>query len=313
MATDYRQKVLTEMQKYIGTAEPKGDDKFITAYNKWAGTSFGVDSTPWCAIYATYIARTVGVPTTIIPTFASCSAAVDWFKARSRWRQRGAYIPKGADLIFFDWDGDGKVDHIGYVKSVSGSTVYTNEGNTSDAALERSYSLSDDAIFGYAEPDYGASSVDTTASTTTTITPTVSASTKTTYIKKFQQWMNDECDQGLEVDGSFGPLSKKAAIKSWQIQMNAAYMFTNLTVDGSFGPACKLVATLHALRKGDKQIKLIYILQGMLYAHGYDPNGFDGSFGPGCSTALKSYQKNNSLSADGVVGPATWNALFNKW
>ena len=80
MATDYRQKALTEMQKYIGTAEPKGDDKFITAYNKWAGTSFGVDSTPWCAIYATYIARTVGVPTTIIPTFASCSAAVDWFK-----------------------------------------------------------------------------------------------------------------------------------------------------------------------------------------------------------------------------------------
>lgn len=46
-------------------------------------------------------------------------------------------------------------------------------------------------------------------------------------------------------------------------------------------------------------------LQKELQAWGYDPNGIDGSFGPGCESALKKFQVANGLAADGSCGPAT--------
>lgn len=52
-------------------------------------------------------------------------------------------------------------------------------------------------------------------------------------------------------------------------------------------------------------------LQILLSDKGYDPNGIDGCFGNGCDSAVKRYQKDNSLDADGIVGQKTWNSLVN--
>lgn len=53
-------------------------------------------------------------------------------------------------------------------------------------------------------------------------------------------------------------------------------------------------------------------LQKELQAWGYDPNGIDGSFGPGCEEAVKKFQQNNGLSVDGSVGPATKKKLATR-
>lgn len=53
-------------------------------------------------------------------------------------------------------------------------------------------------------------------------------------------------------------------------------------------------------------------LQRELTARGYDPKGIDGSFGPGCDTALRACQKDLGLEVDGSCGPATLAALADR-
>ncbi|MCA1702237.1 MAG: peptidoglycan-binding protein [Actinobacteria bacterium] len=52
-------------------------------------------------------------------------------------------------------------------------------------------------------------------------------------------------------------------------------------------------------------------LQGLLLAHGADPGGIDGIFGPLTEAAVRAFQQGAGIDVDGVVGPQTWNALLS--
>ncbi len=62
------------------------------------------------------------------------------------------------------------------------------------------------------------------------------------------------------------------------------------------------------LKSGDKGEFVTYLQYG-LYIMCCNPNGFDGDFGQGTVSAVKKFQTNFNLGADGVVGDGTWNAL----
>ncbi len=64
-----------------------------------------------------------------------------------------------------------------------------------------------------------------------------------------------------------------------------------------------------ALSKGSTKKNLIYLAQYLLYLNGFDPNGFDGSFGNGATTAVKNFQTLMHLTVDGSIEPQTWFAL----
>ena len=84
------------------------------------------------------------------PRFAGCqSQGVPWFQSRGQWGARGYENIAPGDAIFFDWDGDGSADHVGFVIGTDGERVYTVEGNSGDACKIKSYPVNYSCIKGY--------------------------------------------------------------------------------------------------------------------------------------------------------------------
>jgi len=70
-----------------------------------------------------------------------------------------------------------------------------------------------------------------------------------------------------------------------------------------------LIGSWPLLRSGQNN-RSVVALQYLLREHGEELS-VDGDFGPQSVTAVKSFQRRKSLSADGVVGQATWAALID--
>ncbi len=51
-------------------------------------------------------------------------------------------------------------------------------------------------------------------------------------------------------------------------------------------------------------------VQRIVSVKGFDPNGIDGDFGPGTTSAVTSYQTSRGIGSDGVVGGQTWNTML---
>ncbi|MBQ9166028.1 MAG: peptidoglycan-binding protein [Oscillospiraceae bacterium] len=134
------------------------------------------------------------------------------------------------------------------------------------------------------------------------------AQTDITPVTRFQLWLWQQGENALAADGVFGPKSRKAAVRVLQRLLNCRYQ-AGLTVDGVFGGKTK--AALPTLKKGDKG-ELVYLLQGLLYAAGEEPEGFDGSFGPGCQKAVRAFQKGAGLTVDGLAGKNTFDKLVRE-
>lgn len=147
------EKIIKKAISFLGVSEPTGDDQFIKLYNELTGAGFSM-SVAWCAIFVAAIARLVGAPTSLIPTFASCDAGVKWFKNKGRYEKAkyygGTYTPKRGDVIFYSSKHtQADSTHVGYVVSVSGSTIKAIEGNKNDAVGYRNINVSDKYIIGY--------------------------------------------------------------------------------------------------------------------------------------------------------------------
>ncbi|GIV97552.1 MAG: N-acetylmuramoyl-L-alanine amidase [Herpetosiphonaceae bacterium] len=104
----------------------------------------------------------------------------------------------------------------------------------------------------------------------------------------------------ITVDGIFGS-GTESAVKSFQSSKG-------LTVDGIVGPQT-WEALIITLRNGNTG-EAVKAVQSQLRARGYNLT-VDGIFGSGTESAVKSFQSSKGLTADGIVGPQTWNALVN--
>ena len=123
------------------------------------------------------------------------------------------------------------------------------------------------------------------------------------------------CSVGT-VDGIAGPATYNAVI-SFQNK-------NGLTADGQVGTATwdilfdtvsggttytRILKVTSPLMQGDD----VKAVQNKLNSLGYNCGTADGYYGNATKSAVISFQSAKGLTADGEVGPATWNALFNSY
>jgi hypothetical protein len=111
----------------------------------WSWEGYG-NRVSWCACFVSYIYAHTGHSDV---NYTSCTNGVAWFKSHGRWAPKGYKDLAPGDVIFIDWQADGKVDHTGIVIGTDGTNVYTVEGNRSDKCIYWHYSLNSSVIFGY--------------------------------------------------------------------------------------------------------------------------------------------------------------------
>ncbi len=154
-------------------------------------------------------------------------------------------------------------------------------------------------------------------------------------VRTLQFWLlliSDEYSQipAITIDGSYGPATT-AAVRAFQ-------QLFGLTVDGAVGPAtwnrirqifASVVLELSPgaglpgtypgspLRRGSTGSAVremqyyLYILS--LYYPTIPTIAYDGSFGAATQNAVIAFQELFGLTADGVVGPTTWSALYAQY
>ncbi len=139
-----RNKIVASLIPEIGN----GGDK----YWQWYGYNHRVE---WCAVFVSYIANQNGILNTKVPKFVWVKVGVDYYKERNLLKTPKEYTPKPADVIFFDWNNNGVIDHVGYVEKVVNNTVYTIEGNVDYKDVRRKkYPLNSSYIYAYGVLDF---------------------------------------------------------------------------------------------------------------------------------------------------------------
>lgn len=190
-----KEKLLSIAKSYIGYHE--GSDN-SNIFSSMTGNLYGwqIHNAPWCDIFvdACFI-KAFGYDTgsAITYQYAGCCGAA-CAESAGYYQRHGAYYytPEIGDQIFFNVSGG--INHTGIVEKISGQTVTTIEGNSSDQVRENTYRIGDPSINGYGRPNWKALSGFDPESMDSMIT----------------QEKSPVFEANLDADSEFGPLTKKA-------------------------------------------------------------------------------------------------------
>lgn len=273
----------------------------------------------WCFVQAVGVDRARKL---LIGFSAGCTQDYNWFKSKRQIVSE----PQIGDLVFF-----GDLSHIGIVENVDNDRIYTIEGNTSNASeliinggqvAKKSYLKTSKYIYGYARPKYNEeieenSKNETQNSTSNEITYSlIKKGSKGNLVRIAQEKL---LVKGYKLpkfgaDGDFGT-ETETTVK--ELQADA-----KITVDGIIGNDTWSILNSdfvkpttsypgYLIKKGQVS-EDVRKVQARLIELGYSCGscGADSIFGSGTYNAVVTFQKANGLSADGIVGPKTFEKLF---
>ena len=126
-------KIIEIAQKEIGTKEVPANSNNVK-YNTWIYGKEVADTKlskyPWCAAFVSWVFDMAGYNLgriDVLKGFVGCNFAVNNV---AKWGKI-VTIPRASDVVFFDWQGDGRFDHVGvFVKDLGQGFFESIEGNT---------------------------------------------------------------------------------------------------------------------------------------------------------------------------------------
>lgn len=163
---ELRQQVVGIARSWLGRNEADGSHReIIDLYNNGQPKPLPRNwkvryADAWCATFTSACFIKAGL-TNIMPTECGCGEMVELHQAAGIWKEDDGYRPEPGDIVFYDWQDNGKgdctgwPDHVGIVESVSGDTIQVIEGNDkADAVGRRTICVDGKNIRGYSTPDY---------------------------------------------------------------------------------------------------------------------------------------------------------------
>ncbi len=245
-------KVAEEQVGYMEKANPRDLDsktanagynnytKYARDMTKWVGSLF-VNGYAWCQTFVYWcFVKAFGIKKTkelLGGWTAYCPTGVGYFKNMGRWHNS----PKVGDIIYF-YDSERDYGHVGLVYKVSGSIVYTIEGNTSPQSgvvpngggvYKKQYPIDYYKIAGYGRPKYDTKKTKAKkySGAFPIIPPVLRYGSSGLQVERLQKFLNWYGKYGLSVDGIFGTMTKSAVI---DFQQNVFPKYSS-EWDGEFG------------------------------------------------------------------------------
>jgi peptidoglycan hydrolase-like protein with peptidoglycan-binding domain len=307
-----RQSVLDIAEAENGICEaPINSNK--TKYGEW----YGLNGVPWCAIFISWVFDKAGYPLGHIDTsrgFQYCPSAYNYWKSHNCLTES----PQPADIVVFDWNGDGICDHTGiFVKWVEpgktfqcweGNTALGNDSNGGRVMLRTRHAAS---VKAFVNPGVFIDDMFKPQSPVLTL----KRGSRGAEVVRLQKMLY-ELDYSITVDGDFGMQTERMVR---DFQTNQGLAATGIVTQALLGvleaelvrPKAigKKIITGVFLRKGDCGPAVV-ALQKALNKQGAHPMlSEDGVFDGDTSDAVKVFQKKSKVVIDGIAGPQTWGAL----
>ena len=317
--TELRKKVVNVMNSWMGAVEgDKTHAEILKIYNNQKNLPYGYKmqtNDAWCATTVSAAWLKVGIADYIVSD-CNCGGLRDKAISKGIWVENDAYKPKIGDAVIYNWndsgvgDNQGSADHVGMVTTVDRNFFTVTEGNKNHAVGKRNMQVNGLYIRGFIAPNYaniakkvaGQITPDNSSSSSSSSSSSNSSSKST--ISRVQTWLKNTYKLTIDIDEIYGPQTKACLVKGLQTELNKRG--NKLDVDGIYGP--KTNAAVVNIYKGASG-NLVRVLQGLLICNGYSTNGFDGIFGSGTESAVKSYQSKKGLVVDGIAGKNTFTAL----
>lgn len=113
----------------------------------------------WCAMFTTVIAHRCGIGSDRFPYEVSVFFQMERAKAMGIFYTDRSKIQPN-DLIVYDWDRNGTMDHVGIVVSSGSESIRVIEGNKNDSVGYRIVPLHSPAVVGFISTGYSAPQAD---------------------------------------------------------------------------------------------------------------------------------------------------------
>jgi Putative peptidoglycan binding domain/CHAP domain len=308
-----RQDVLNKAQSQVGTSEfPPNSNK--TPYGLWYAPS--LNGQKWCAMFVSWVFHHANHPLGNIQTkngIHHCQSAHNYYKEKGKLTAN----PEPGDIVIYDWEGNGHADHIGiFIRwtSTAKTAIEAYEGNTStsnnsDGGSVMIRTRAHNLIKSFINPG---------VYTETAVTPVatiLSKGARGSFVTQIQKYLYD-IGYTIEIDGWFGKQTEDL-LKEYQSKnvMAVTGMADALTIGALQEDANQMALAKSKfvsgsyLRRGNVGFMVTEVQRALIAKVPFLKLVITGSFDAETLRAVKTFQLQNNLDPDGVVGPKTFGKL----